>query len=74
MSRTYSDAYAQSVSDPEAFWLKAAEALDWDTPPPQGWTGQGWFAGGRLNTCHNAVDRHVAAGAATMSRSSTKAR
>jgi propionyl-CoA synthetase len=63
MSRTYSDAYAHSVTDPEAFWLKAAEALDWDAPPPQGWTeGQGWFAGGRLNTCHNAVDRYVAAG------------
>ncbi len=63
MNQTYSEAYAHSTADAEAFWLKAAEALDWDTPPPQGWAeGQGWFAGGRLNTCYNAVDRHVAAG------------
>jgi propionyl-CoA synthetase len=63
MSRTYEQTYAESLSDPDAFWLKAAAAIDWDEPPRTGWTdGKGWFAGARLKTCHNAVDRHVAAG------------
>ena len=63
MSRTYEQTYAESLTDPDAFWLKAAAAIDWDVPPRTGWSdGKGWFAGARLNTCHNAVDRHVAAG------------
>lgn len=64
---TYDAVYAASVGDPAAFWMKAAEAIDWEQAPtrasdPQDdgiWT---WFPDGRLNTCHNAVDRHVAAG------------
>ena len=63
----YQATYARSLQDPEGFWAAAAEALDWerrwdrvldDSQPPF----YRWFAGGRLNTCHNAVDRHVAAG------------
>ena len=64
---SYASIYAASVADPAAFWMQAAEAIDWDRAPtragdPQSdgmWT---WFPDGRLNTCHNAIDRHVAAG------------
>src|SRR3546814_2423231 len=64
---TYDAVYAASVRDPAAFWMKASEAIDWDRAPtsagdtqPDGmWT---WFPDGQLNTCRNAVDRHVAEG------------
>lgn len=63
MSATYEDAYASSLANPDAYWLEAAGAVDWIERPRTGWTdGLGWFAYGTLNTCHNAVDRHVAAG------------
>lgn len=59
----YDIIYAESMADPDAFWLNAAQALDWDRTPTQGWSAAGgWFADGMINTCHNAVDRHVAAG------------
>lgn len=63
----YDAAYAAWRADPEAWWLEAAAGLDWSVPPPRAFdAGQGlygrWFPEGRLNTCHNAVDRHVAAG------------
>jgi propionyl-CoA synthetase len=59
--------HARSLDDPEGFWGEAAQALDWSVPPPRAVDPSDparprWFAGGRLNTCHNAVDRHVAAG------------
>jgi len=63
----YRDAYRRSLADPAGFWADAAEAIDWerrwervldDSRAPL----YRWFAGGRLNTCHNALDRHVAAG------------
>ncbi|MEU4578505.1 propionyl-CoA synthetase [Nonomuraea sp. ATR24] len=60
--RGYEAAYRQSIEDPETFWGEAARGIDWDVPPERAATEGGWFAGGRLNTCHNAVDRHVAAG------------
>lgn len=64
---TYASIYAASVADPSAFWMEAAKLIDWDRTPtraadPQAdgiWT---WFPDGQLNTCFNAVDRHVAAG------------
>lgn len=63
MSERYVEAHRRSMSDPDGFWLEAANALDWDQMPNTGWVeGQGWFADGMLNTCHNAVDRHVANG------------
>jgi len=59
----YQQAYAASIADPESFWLAAAERLDWIGKPSAAWReGAGWFADGVLNTCHNAVDRHVTAG------------
>lgn len=63
----YDQTYAQWQSDPEAFWLLAAAAIDWITPPTrafdptQGQYGR-WFPDATCNTCHNAVDRHVQAG------------
>jgi propionyl-CoA synthetase len=67
MRGSYQEIYARSLRDPEGFWAEAAEALTWDrrwdrvlddARPPF----YRWFAGGRLNTCYNAVDRHVEAG------------
>ncbi|MEO0859183.1 MAG: AMP-binding protein [Pseudomonadota bacterium] len=60
-------AWEHAQKDPEAFWLGAAESLDWETPPSKALHDLGgpvpeWFADGRVNTCWNAVDRHVAAG------------
>jgi propionyl-CoA synthetase len=63
----YDEVYAAWKRDPLAFWAEAARGLAWDTPPARvfdptlGVYGR-WFPGGRLNTCHNAVDRHVEAG------------
>jgi propionyl-CoA synthetase len=67
MRGSYDEIYARSLRDPEGFWAEAAEALVWDqrwdrvlddARPPF----YRWFADGRLNTCYNAVDRHVEAG------------
>ena len=67
MSERYNEIYRRSLDDPEGFWAEAAEAIDWD----RRWDrviddgaqpAARWFAGGMLNTCHNALDRHVAAG------------
>lgn len=63
MSEAYAKAWTESVRDPEAFWSEAAKAVDWITPPAAAWSkDEGWFPGGTLNTCWNAVDRHVEAG------------
>lgn len=68
MSASYRALYRQAVEQPESFWAEAARLIDWDRPydqvlaaidPPPGYR---WFAGGRLNTCHNALDRHIDAG------------
>ena len=63
----YASLYAQSVDDVESFWLDAAQNISWDTPPETGLDRSDapfyrWFPDGRLNTCFNAVDRHVLAG------------
>ncbi len=59
--------YAQAEADPSGWWAGHAEQLDWfqpwdtvldDSNPPF----YKWFTGGKLNACHNCVDRHVAAG------------
>ncbi|OYW85052.1 MAG: propionyl-CoA synthetase, partial [Sphingobium sp. 32-64-5] len=63
MSVDYTQAYRASMADGEAFWLEAARLVDWEHAPATGWTdGAGWFADGSINTCHNAIDRHVMAG------------
>ncbi|MEU7060237.1 propionyl-CoA synthetase [Streptomyces sp. NPDC046197] len=63
----YRAAYRRSLEDPEGFWLDAARDVDWATPPDRALDSSraplyGWFPGGRLNTCHNALDRHVESG------------
>ena len=66
---TYHDAYRRSLAEPEEFWLTAAQALDWTTPPTRALDDSAapiyrWFPDGELNTCHNALDRHVDGGRA----------
>jgi propionyl-CoA synthetase len=63
----YQAIYDRAMRDPETFWAEAAELIDWDRPWDQVLDSSRapfyrWFAGAELNTCHNAVDRHVAAG------------
>ncbi|MBK1783323.1 propionyl-CoA synthetase [Prauserella sp. ASG 168] len=63
----YAEAYAESLRDPESFWLGAAGSIDWSQRPATALDDSRppfyrWFPDGRLNTCHNALDRHVAAG------------
>ncbi len=60
----YADVYAAWKSDPEAFWMQAAEAIDWDRKPTKALFDDNaplyeWFSDGLVNTCYNAVDRHV---------------
>ena len=67
MTSRYDETYARSLEDPEAFWAEAAEGIDWEkrwdrvfdhSRPPF----SRWFPGAEVNTCHNALDRHVDAG------------
>src|SRR6204780_1557128 len=63
----YDEVYQASVADPEAFWLRAAEAIDWYVAPTRALDAAAppfyrWFPDGELNVCHNAIDRHVEAG------------
>ncbi len=65
----YKDVYAAWQADPEKFWMQAAEAIDWDKKPSKALFDKGndlyeWFSDGLVNTCWNAVDRHVEAGRA----------
>ena len=64
MDTTYEEVYRQSIDDPEQFWGKAAKTVHWyrtwdqvlNTSNPPFYT---WFEGGMVNTCYNALDRHV---------------
>jgi propionyl-CoA synthetase len=63
----YADTYARSLRDPDGFWGEAAAVVDWYEPPLEVLTHldehhDRWYRGGRLNTCFNALDRHVAGG------------
>ncbi len=63
----YQDVYDGAQADPEGFWMSAAEAIDWEKKPSKALFDRGdhmyeWFADGMVNTCWNAVDRHVEAG------------
>ncbi|WP_347303472.1 acetate--CoA ligase [Croceibacterium sp. TMG7-5b_MA50] len=65
---TYDDMYRRSIKEPDAFWAEQAGRLDWFEQPSiiADWSFDPvairWFTDGKLNLCHNAVDRHVAAG------------
>jgi propionyl-CoA synthetase len=61
--------YRRSLEEPEAFWAEAATAIDWIEPWQRVLDNSAapffkWFAGGKLNTCFNALDRHVERGRA----------
>jgi propionyl-CoA synthetase len=63
----YADAFRRSLADPDGFWGDAAAAIDWYEQPAAALDASAapfyrWFPGGVLNTCFNAVDRHVSAG------------
>ncbi len=69
MAGNYKSIAAQSLQDPEGFWAEAAESVHWykrwdrvldDSNVPF----YRWFTGGVVNTCYNAVDRHVDGGRA----------
>ncbi len=66
-SSRYHDVYARWQRDPEGFWGEAAQQIDWIEQPKKifdkstGIYGR-WFSGGVVNTCYNALDRHVLAG------------
>ncbi|MDE5462705.1 propionyl-CoA synthetase [Bradyrhizobium sp. CSS354] len=65
----YHEVYTRSLADPEGFWAEAAKEIDWIEPPKkifdpsQGVYGR-WYSGGVVNTCYNALDRHVERGRA----------
>src|SRR5258707_121636 len=65
----YHQVHARSLADPEGFWGEGARDIDWIEPakkifdPANGLYGR-WFAGAVVNTCYNALDRHVAGGRA----------
>ncbi len=61
---TYADFYRRSVEQPDAFWAEQAGLIDWFSAPQRvcNWDRPPfaqWFEGGKLNLCHNAVDRHL---------------
>jgi len=63
----YAEAYRRSLDDPAGFWGEAATAIDWVEPWERVLDDSDapfyrWFSGGRLNTCWNALDRHVERG------------
>ena len=63
----YARAHRRSIEDPEGFWGEAALGIDWITKPDRVLDDSRppfyrWFQGGQLNTCYNALDRHVVAG------------
>lgn len=64
---SYVEQYRRSMSDPEGFWLDAAEAVDWFRKPKKALDDQQppfyrWYPDGQLNICYNALDRHVIKG------------
>jgi propionyl-CoA synthetase len=63
----YAEEFRRSLDDPEGFWRDAAADIDWVRPPERILDDGSppfyrWFPDAELNTCHNALDRHVAAG------------
>jgi propionyl-CoA synthetase len=67
MTGKYEEAFTRSINDPEGFWGDAAESISWykkwdkvldDSNKPF----YRWFKGGIVNTCYNAIDRHIEAG------------
>lgn len=60
----YHALYQSWKDDPEAFWLEAARAIDWQQFPTAALNSDNaplyeWYTDGVVNTCYNALDRHV---------------
>jgi propionyl-CoA synthetase len=67
MTTKYQASYLRSLRDPESFWAEAAHDLHWERRWDRVLDDERapfyrWFRGGRLNTCYNALDRHVDTG------------
>ena len=65
----YQAEYKASIEDPQEFWARAATDISWVSPPTTILDDSNppfyrWFPDGRMNTCFNALDRHVIAGRA----------
>ncbi|HEU5095896.1 MAG TPA: AMP-binding protein, partial [Reyranella sp.] len=65
----YRAVHARSLKEPEGFWAEQAEAIDWTKRwdkvlDPSRAPFYRWYAGGELNACYNALDRHVERGRA----------
>jgi propionyl-CoA synthetase len=65
----YDEVFKRSISDPDGFWGEAAENIDWYKKCDKVLDASNkpfyrWFSGGEMNTCYNAVDRHVKNGRA----------
>ena len=63
----YSEAFNQSITDPESFWGRAAQDIAWKKPYDRVLDSSNppfykWFVGGELNTCYNALDLHIEQG------------
>ena len=63
----YREVYDSWKADPESFWMQAAGAIDWIRPPSRALFDENaplyeWFRDAEVNTCWNALDRHVKAG------------
>lgn len=64
---SYKEIYTRSLEDPEGFWADAAKDIDWYKPADKILDDSNipfyrWFQGGELNTCYNALDRHITNG------------
>ena len=65
----YKEIYNGWKNDPESFWMTAAHAIDWVKKPSKALFSERaplyeWFCDSEVNTCYNAVDRHVLNGRA----------
>ena len=63
----YRTEYQRSIEQPEAFWAEQAQRIPWFRQPDEilGFDRQGharWYGDGEMNTCHVALDHHVAEG------------
>ncbi len=61
---SYKEAFESAKSDPEKFWMEAASHVDWVKEPSKALFSENapfyeWFKDAQVNTCYNAVDRHV---------------
>ncbi len=68
---SYQTVYQDWKADPDGFWMRASEDIDWERPPSKALFDDNppfyeWFRDARGNTCWNAIDRHVESGKGDM--------